>query len=394
MNFKPLFVTGMFRSGTTLLAKILNAHPDIVLSSDPFLPFFKHLRDEIHREIENSKPIPPQAPLDDYFASPDKLALYRAVQGATFDRAFSDSARPSLWPVIKQRAADFSHNLVARIDELQGNTYRELYLDMLRLNLEVYGRGDEIYSGHKEVWADEFAAVLQRDFSQQKCIHIIRDPRAMCASKNVADDKYPWLFLIRHWRKLSTIGWYNSKFGPAKERTLLIRYEDLTAKPEIACRLICEFLELEFTASMLNPDNHKDGDGTMWKNNTSYADQVSLRKIENRSKDRWKTVLSDSEVELIEQLTFPMMDMFEYETVTRPTSSLPDHLLFDPPQVKREQLTPWIREHVKVDKVSTVLQMQEESLRLRLMEKADPDFDELLESIFFFEEFYKACCSY
>ena len=394
MNFKPLFVTGMFRSGTTLLAKILNAHPDIVLSSDPFLPFFKHLRDEIHAETANPKSISPQAPLDDYFADQAKLALFRAVQGATLDRPFSDSDRPWLWPVIKQRAADFSHNLVARMDELQGNTYRELYLDMLRLNRKVYGRGNEIYSGHKEVWADEFASVLQRDFPQQKCIHIVRDPRAMCASKNVADDKYPWLFLIRHWRKLASIGWYDSKFGPAKERTLLIRYEDLSAKPEIACKLICEFLELEFSASMLDPDNHKDGDNTPWKNNTSYSDQVSQREIENRSKDRWKTVLSGSEVELIEQLTFPMMDMFEYETVTNPSSKLPDHLLFNPPQVTKNQLTPWIREHVKVDKVSTVLQMQEESLRLRLLEKDGSNFDELRESMFFFQEFYEACCSY
>ncbi|MBP7744779.1 MAG: sulfotransferase [Phycisphaerae bacterium] len=391
MNFRPLLVTGMFRSGTTLLARMLNAHPDIALASDPFLPFLKYLRTVVARDVLGPAAPAPLDPLGDYFADYDGLRLLRAVQTANLDWPLSETDRAMLWPALQSFAKPFSPKLAERLDEVRGTTLRELYVDMLRLTQDVYGTGREQYVGHKEAWADEFGPALHRALPHLKSIHVIRDPRAVCASKNVADDKYPWLFLIRQWRKLTGLAWLAAYASAAREDCLLLRYEDLVADPPGASRRICAFLGLEFAPAMADAQSLKDGADTPWQRNSSYGDLATERSISSKGADRWRRVLSPREIELIEQLTYPVMQMFGYQPLTTPTTKLNAGLRFCPPQVTTEQLTPWIRTHVRVDPVSTVVQMAEEGLRLQLLH-ATPDVpDDVVEALFLGRPLYEAC---
>ena len=61
MEVKRLFVTGMFRSGTTLLARAFNAHPSISFASDPFFEFFKHARNTYYtgkeEDFDSNQPL-------------------------------------------------------------------------------------------------------------------------------------------------------------------------------------------------------------------------------------------------------------------------------------------------------------------------------------------------
>ncbi len=391
MSFKPLYVTGMFRSGTTILAKILNAHPNIALASDPFLPFLKDLRDDLAAARTGDDCFRPQGPLGDYFCDFEQLLLLRDIWNTTLDRPFDDSRRPSLWPVIKERGAPFSQHLVARMDELKGGTYAEIYADMLRLTAEVYGEGEPLYAGHKEVWSGEFTLPLHRSFADLKSIHIVRDPRAMCASKNVAEDKYPWLFLIRHWRKMASMAWLAVNAEPGKRSALLLRYEDLIDNPELICRMICEFLEIDFDARMLMPERLQDGDGTPWKRNSSYDDLACERSVTNKGYDRWKTVLAQDEVSLIERLTFPLSEIFGYSQRSVPGSNLHAEMLLNAPQVRQEQLTPWIAEYVKVDPTTTACQMGQEAARLAALSTSVSLPTDLVDSMFYDQRLFSLC---
>ena len=60
-----LFITGLFRSGTTFLARALNAHPELSVASDPYFEFWKLLRNKWYggRDAEFNT----AAPLSDYF---------------------------------------------------------------------------------------------------------------------------------------------------------------------------------------------------------------------------------------------------------------------------------------------------------------------------------------
>ena len=42
-----VFISGMFRSGTTLVARMLASHSEVVCASDPFLPLYKHIRNKV-----------------------------------------------------------------------------------------------------------------------------------------------------------------------------------------------------------------------------------------------------------------------------------------------------------------------------------------------------------
>ena len=50
-DMQRLYVTGMFRSGTTTLSRALNTHPEIAFASDPFLDLFKILRSDVAAEL-------------------------------------------------------------------------------------------------------------------------------------------------------------------------------------------------------------------------------------------------------------------------------------------------------------------------------------------------------
>ncbi|MFW6289777.1 MAG: sulfotransferase [Mariniphaga sp.] len=69
------FITGMFRSGTTLLARMLNTHKDIACASDPFRPFFNCFRDYIAKEIDVQ--VNPYDPLGSYFTDKKQYNLLK-----------------------------------------------------------------------------------------------------------------------------------------------------------------------------------------------------------------------------------------------------------------------------------------------------------------------------
>ena len=53
---RPIFVLGLARSGTNLLARILDRHPQVCVALDPLMPVFRALRNAV---IPSS---PPDAP--------------------------------------------------------------------------------------------------------------------------------------------------------------------------------------------------------------------------------------------------------------------------------------------------------------------------------------------
>ena len=64
-----LLLISMFRSGSTTLARALNAHKEIAFASDPYLEIFKCLRSDIAEDLGITTPF--SHPLDDYYFLPE-----------------------------------------------------------------------------------------------------------------------------------------------------------------------------------------------------------------------------------------------------------------------------------------------------------------------------------
>ena len=65
---ESFFITGMFRSGTTLISRMFQSLPEIACASDPYVPLFKEFRN-VSDKIENLKWFLQdlELPHDDYY---------------------------------------------------------------------------------------------------------------------------------------------------------------------------------------------------------------------------------------------------------------------------------------------------------------------------------------
>jgi len=361
------FIFGMFRSGTTLLARMLNTHEDIVCASDPFRPFFNYFRYDVASEVGFD--VEPYDPLGDYFADGEELDLFHAIQNASLDRPFPAEEGERLRERMVSHAEPFSPKITARLDDIQGETFREVYDDLLSHVPRAYGDGDETWQATKEVWSTEFVPALADTYPDSKFVLMMRDPRAVVASKNVQKEtKYPWLFLIRQWRKLAVLAWLYRQDSELAEQVLIVRYEDLVQSPEATATRMCDFLDIDIDEAILNPGNFRDGHGDLWLQNTSYGEENEEVSFNTDSVDKWKNVLDDRTVEYVEQLCFAEMDLFNYDYAGSSELGLPAELLADPPTVPFEQLADWIQSHYESrSAVSQVTETGIERVRQELL---------------------------
>ena len=200
---KPFFfLTGMFRSGTTLIARMLNSHPAVACASDPLAPVFKEIRNAAARKL-GCGGLDPDAPLGDYYFDAAEQSLMRAVQDWPLQESLGIADRAGFLSHVADRARPFSPLLADRIGELKGDTAGEILTAGRTLIAEVYGNASTHLTGFKETWAVEFVPLFLKHFPEARVIILIRDPRAVVASKLGRDEKYPVLFMARHWRKAS-----------------------------------------------------------------------------------------------------------------------------------------------------------------------------------------------
>lgn len=304
---KYCYITSMFRSGSTMIARMLDVHSQIASASDPMRPLFNSYRydlaDEKYRS-EHSR----FDPLDDYFLW-DCSLLQRGLE-ASMDVNVRISGSELISTVAK-RAEMFSGLYAEALDaERSFSTYKEYIQYFLETVARIYGIGKELSCiAFKEVWSTEFYPALKKSFPGMKCIVIVRDPRAVVASKNATGEPYPYIFMGRQWRKLASLAAY---LDDTHEDVLLLRYEDIVSQPEEYVTRICSFLGVGYTENLVDLSLYKDGRGNPWKQNSSYKD-IKSRRINARSVDKWKNVLDTQDILSIEVFTHDWMRYFGYE---------------------------------------------------------------------------------
>ena len=86
-----LLISGMFRSGTTLLSRMFSAYPECLVVSDPFVYFFKAYRN-FHLARVGAQGWLPDEPTPDYFGAThgDLLQPPHAVMRAAEKRGGID----------------------------------------------------------------------------------------------------------------------------------------------------------------------------------------------------------------------------------------------------------------------------------------------------------------
>ncbi len=275
MREDPIFITGCYRSGTTFLSRILDAHPDLNISYDT-VSYFRFIIKK-NMDPQNYEPI-----LDEI--------------GQRLKNRYNMN-------ISKEE-------IVKKIEQFRPLTHKILYSAVM----EVFFKTDQKRWGEKTLLEWSNLPFFLSMYPQGQVIHIIRDPRDVVASyKHMTietGDKYlDAIFATMHSMDSAII--YKRKLP--SDRYYLLKYEDLIMNPEKKVEEICKFLNIRFTLEMLNPNNYKDQFGKSFdgKRHSSFVkeDQL-LDKIVPI--DRWKKKLNKFEISFTEGFLFGQMQYFNY----------------------------------------------------------------------------------
>ncbi len=342
----PVFITGMFRSGTTLVARMLQAHPNIACADDPAGALFKAFRNDVAEEDLQLTAFDQETPLQDYYFDGGQQDIMHAVRAASFDRAIPAQRFEWVRRHILARAPRFAPRIVQFIEDgLQGSTFQAVLHSVFEITRSAYGGPNTRLSAIKEAWAGEFVPHVLAAFPDARAVHIVRDPRAVCASKLARDAVYPLLFMSRQWRKLAAFAYADcqpSAFAP--ERTHVIRYEDLVRSPEIKAAGLCDFLDVPFDERMTDPLAFEDGAGNAWIQNSSF--EGAQQAFNTASIDRWRGTLSTEQHAYVEALCEPEMNLFGYSCECGHALALEKSILDRVPMPGMDSLAPWILPYV------------------------------------------------
>jgi hypothetical protein len=277
---RPIFIVGANRSGTTLLRLMLNAHSRIAVPEE--LGYFRsHYKD---------------VPLTRWAApnlSPD---AYTALVRSFVERAAA--LHPELDPdrlcrcILDGSPADLRR------------PYEAVLAAWTRLNGKARW-------GEKTPGNLFYVDVIQAMFPDACFLYMVRDPRAGVTSMQGAEffpDDVIFNAMIR--RKHAEVGLHLLRTHVAPERWTTVRYEDLVARPEAELRRICAVVGEAYEPGMLQ--YHQTAAAYMKDEAAASFNAAATRPVTTDRVDRWRRVLSDREVALVETVCADEMARHDY----------------------------------------------------------------------------------
>jgi protein-tyrosine sulfotransferase len=263
-RYQPFFIVGSGRSGSTLLRRMLMAHPSV------------HIPPETY--------VPPQA-IQRYSSQANAnwntladLVLATFEYHPEFDK-FNISLR------------ELSHRQKTIPDEKRN--LAQLIDSIYRYHAEQQGKTITRW-GDKTPLNTFYLPSIYAVFPDAKFVHILRDGRDCIASMitqlsgyNVETAADRWLNAVRAANKFS------SSHPDACYR---IRYEDLTLDPEKSLSQLCAFLGIEYSSDMINSERIAQTMGDVPA--LGHHDNVA-KKIFRSSVGRASEVLSQSDMDFV-----------------------------------------------------------------------------------------------
>lgn len=316
MAYRPIFIFGLARSGTNLLARLLDRHPAVGVALDPLMPLFRSLRNAMvaaHALDSTRQRFSPASPFQDYYFDPDGAILLDLMLEAPADLPFKQDELAALRGKAAARAALESPALGARLEDLAGSSYGALFRSALDLIAGM--KPGAAWVGAKEVWALEFIPFLARAFPDARFYVLERDPRAIVASLLAMAEKDPTQAAhppsyLRHWRKQVALVRRFETDAALSGRVRRLSFEQLATAPQEEAQRLCQELGIDFAPGMLR----LSADG--WMGNSSYPH--GGKDVYAETIDRWRQALPESIVQTADYFCGPEMPLTPYRTATTP----------------------------------------------------------------------------
>ncbi len=270
-SLAPIFIVGVPRSGTTLLAAMFNAHPRIAIS-------------------------------------PETFYLEWALRRAGMDLS-RESDLDAFWSDYTSSDPFADLNLDA--DELKERFHRcgsRTFAEVFGVLLESYAESQKkLRCGEKTPRHYLYVDTLLEWFPEARVVFVVRDPRAVAASlllvpwaSNDAEE-HGW-----RWRRSEEL---LSRLE-ADPRVTATRYEDLVRHPRSELARLCSHVEEPFDDTML-----EFGQGAAALVAGEAHKQGVMRPLSEDSLHKWKSQLTAGQTAAIEHIAGGGMSTRGYEPV-------------------------------------------------------------------------------
>jgi len=278
---KKFFIIGVYRSGTTLLRLILNAHSQIVVPREAFflMPLLKkkYLNSLISRNtIKNfNEDLVKKAKIEKTY-----------LQGTFIEGNYSE--------------------VIAQILQHEKTTVKD-FIDSI-FSFYCYKEGKSVW-GNKTPPFFRKIDILHSLFPEAKFIHIVRDGRDVFHSmrkmeplmNNVSVMALDWAYKLykieTSFRKIHA----NNK--------ITVRYEDLLEKPIETLKSICSLIGVEYESNMM--DFYKSS----FANASIRHSELIFKPINTSNKEKWKRNLTHREIEIFNLLAGHYLKKYNYGDV-------------------------------------------------------------------------------
>lgn len=232
---RMIFLTTPMRSGSTLLSRMLSAHPAVAMSYDS-VNFFRFCHGKY-----------------------DPIGRRENVERLVRDLAHRLQNRFGI-------AVDVQRCLSLVSPEERG--YGAVYRAILRT---IFLHGERTILGDKESMAWTRIPAFLDMFPEGRAIVIVRDPRDVVNSFRKTTIAPAHDYLIALFDVIDAVNHavrYSSRFP---ERVCMVRFERLKLDTENELRALCAFLGLDFQPQMVDIENFTDHAGKKWDGKESLS---------------------------------------------------------------------------------------------------------------------------
>jgi len=301
-SFQPFLITGMARSGTTLLDRMLNSHPQISAISQPLPKLYRFIKAAFLDKMgyENDHYVLGDLFLENRYSRKDFLEFLNTYTWS----------KTAVQEVLESMKGWSGQTHKVNEDYLLSFDKPLSLADFYNYFLKEYKGKGNIAVGTKEIIIEEFIEYYLQE--GVKIILIIRDPRDVLTSLNFGKGpEYggvhrPTLFHLRNWRKSISIAntfMHHPSF-------YLVKYEDLIRQPIEEMNGISDFLGVLNSNNSIAGERLLNSDGSVWQGNSSTGE---FSGVNSSNSKKYKKYLSAQTIEYVEHICKFEMQLHGYE---------------------------------------------------------------------------------
>jgi len=271
----PVFIGGCERSGTSLLASMLGSTPNYVTTPEC------QFKVKLAHFLDWSQPI-------------DQEKIKSAIQ--FIDHHF----RFLIWDTAVNEDNYLKNTHEYSLKSLIEHTVQQYSWQQLnKINPLAWFDHDPYNLKHRKI--------ILEHFPDARFIHIVRDGRAVAASVMPLDWGPNTIYHAAHFYKNSVKHGLQAESELSQNTIMRVKYEDIIENPTKQLKAICNWLEIEFSSSMLDAEGFKPPIYTT-KQHKAVNQKPDVAKLKS-----WQQQLNKRQIKVFESIAGDLLEKLGYE---------------------------------------------------------------------------------